>query len=161
MEQLTAAAVVTRTGFQAIGLKWEGTFAEAGAGDIRRVHQEMHRRLQEIPHVVQPDKLLGLSYHAHPGAAGFTHYAVVEVGKVEQVPAGMVHLSVPTLTYAKCEHRKGQEIIRSYQNLYTWIEQQGFSPFKGDLTHLEEYPMAQDPHTDDPEFTILIPIEKQ
>lgn len=79
---------------------------------------------------------------------------------MEQIPSGMVQVSVPTLTYAKCEHRKGQDIDRSYQNIYAWIEQQGFSLFKGDLTHFEEYPMNQDPHTKDPEFTIMIPISK-
>lgn len=160
MEQFTQPVIVTKPAFHAVGLKWEGTFAEAAAGGIRLVHQEIQRRFREIPHVVNPDKLLGLSYHAQPEGNGFTHYAVVEVAKVEQIPSGMVQVSVPTLTYAKYEHRKGLEIEQSYQNIYAWIEQQGFSPLKGGLTHFEEYPMNQDPHTKAPEFTILIPILK-
>lgn len=44
-------------------LKWEGTFAEAGAGAIRKVQTEFKRRLHEIKNMMHPDELLGLSYH--------------------------------------------------------------------------------------------------
>jgi predicted transcriptional regulator YdeE len=158
LEQLNEARVVQKSAFQAVGLRWEGTFAEAGAGGIRLVHQAMQQRLHEIPQVLDPEKLLGLSYHAHPGGKGFIHYAVVEVSELGNTPDGMVEISVPALTYAKCQHRKGQAIDRSYQNIYKWIEEQGFAAGQGDLTHLEEYPMRQDPYDKDPEFTILIPI---
>lgn len=156
MEQENRTVIVRRDSFLAIGLKWEGTFAEAGAGGIRVVHKEMQERLHEIKHVIHPETLLGLSYHFRPG--GFTHYAVVQVENVDDIPEGMVSISVPTLTYAKCQHIKGQNIDASYQNMFAWIEQQGYQLDKQDVTHFEEYPMAQDPYSNDPEFSIMIPI---
>lgn len=99
-EQKNETHLTSIEAFHAIGLKWEGTFAQAGAGSIRDVHKELQDRLKEIPHVVIPAKMLGLSYHAVPEGQGFIHFAAVEVDKVEEVPAGMVTVSVPTLTYA-------------------------------------------------------------
>lgn len=157
MEQRNEAELTTKESFQAVGLKWEGTFAEAGAGGIKVVHTELQNRLKEIKHVRNPEKLLGLSYHVNEG--GFTHYAVVEVDRVENIPDGMTALDVPTLTYAKCEHKKGQKIDKSYDNIYAWIESQGYKLHQGGLTHFEDYPMEQDPYTKEHEFVIMIPIE--
>jgi predicted transcriptional regulator YdeE len=148
--------IITKPQFQAIGLVWEGTFAEAGAGGIRNIISQMHERLREIQHVVNPDILLGLSYHITPG--GFTHYSVVEVEHTEHIPEGMKALTVPTLTYAKCEHARGQNVDQSYKNIFDWIEHQGYDLYKEDMTHFEEYPMQQDPYDKDPEFRIMIPI---
>jgi predicted transcriptional regulator YdeE len=155
--QKNETMIITKESFHAVGLKWAGTFAEAGAGGIRVIHIEMQNRLKEIKHVLQSDTLLGLSYHNIEG--GFTHFAVVEVGKVEDIPNGMISLTHPTLTYAKCEHRKGQEIDASYNNISSWIESQGYKVHMGDVTHFEKYPMHQDPYTKDPEFVIMIPVE--
>lgn len=157
MEQKNEAMLMTKEAFQAVGLKWEGTFAEAGAGGIRAVQTVLQNRLKEIKHIVNPDKLLGLSYHVTEG--GFTHYAVVEVERAEDIPDGMTLVAVPTLTYARCQHQKGQNIETSYTNMYAWIENQGYSLHNGDLTHFEEYPMKQDPYDRDPEFIIMIPVE--
>ncbi|WP_408008774.1 GyrI-like domain-containing protein [Pseudalkalibacillus sp. A8] len=111
VEQKNSVTLVTEGAFKAIGLKWEGTFEAAFAGEIRDVQKKMHERLNEIAYVENPDVLLGLSYHATPGGSGFTHYSVVKVLQVEEVPTDMVKISVPELTYAKCEHHKGQSII--------------------------------------------------
>jgi predicted transcriptional regulator YdeE len=156
MEQTTETAVVAIPAFRAVGLKWEGTFDQAAAGGIRAIQKQMKERLGEIAHVLHPEQLLGLSYHVQPG--GFTHYSVVEVATVEDVPEGMVEVTVPALTYAVYEHRKGQNIEGSYRNLYAWIAAQGKKARTDDVTHVEQYAMEQDPETSDPEFTILIPL---
>lgn len=162
VEQKNKAVLVSKEAFQAVGLKWEGTFEEAAAGGIRLIHEEMHQRLKEIRHVVNGDTLLGLSYHADSDNTGFIHYAVVEVEKVEDVPEGMTSIFVPSLTYAKCEHRKGQSIEKSYNNIYEWIKAQELvENHVGNLTHFERYPMNQDPYDNDPEFTIMIPVVKK
>jgi predicted transcriptional regulator YdeE len=158
MEQVNETNLVTKPAFLAVGLRWEGTFAEVREGGIRLVHQELRRRLQEIPHVVDPENFYGLSYHAYPGGEGFTHYAVFEVTELGLIPEGMLDIQVPALTYAKCEHRKGQRIDQSYTNIYAWIEQQGYSSSNGELTHFEVYPLRHDPYDQDPEFTIMIPV---
>lgn len=134
-----------------------GTFAEAGAGGIRVMHAEMQNRLKEIRHVIRPDTLLGLSFHNIEG--GFTHYAAVEVDKVEDIPDGMIRIALPARTYAKYEHKKGQDLDASYNTIYAWIESRGYKLHEGGLTHFEEYPMRQDPYSQDPEFVIMIPVE--
>ncbi|MBS4216784.1 effector binding domain-containing protein [Bacillus sp. FJAT-49711] len=159
VDQQNDALLTTKEAFQAIGLKWEGTFAEAGEGAIRKIQIKLKNRLEEISNIVNPDILLGLSYHATFGGNGFTHYAVVEVESVEEVPLGMISISVPTLTYATCQHRKGQNIEQSYDNMYNWIRKEGLMENNvGHLTHFEKYPMTQNPYSTDPEFTIMIPV---
>ncbi|MNJ42328.1 Bacterial transcription activator, effector binding domain [compost metagenome] len=163
MEQANEAAVVTKQAFYAIGLRWEGTFAEAGEGGIREIHQELQRRQEEIPGIADSSSFYGLSYHAYPGGTGFVHYAVFEVSDSarDEVPNGMVMVEVPTMKYAKCEHRAEQDVGQSYNNIYAWIEQQGHMmlPQEGKgLTHFEIYPSRQDPYSTHPEFTIMIPI---
>ncbi|MGG3282053.1 GyrI-like domain-containing protein [Paenibacillus solani] len=160
IDQRNEATLTRKEAFQAVGLRWEGTFAEAGAGGIRAVHRRLQERLGEIPYAIHTDTMLGLSYHAVPGGDGFIHYAVVEVERIiDRVPDGMVTISVPDLTYAACSHRKEQSIDQSYNNIYAWIKEQGYSEYNPDhLTHFEKYPMSQDPYADDPEFTIMIPV---
>ncbi len=77
MEQTNDTIIVVKAGYRAIGLKWEGTFAEAGAGGIRRVHEQLQGRLPEIPEPASLTHFYGLSYHAYPGSERFIHYAVV------------------------------------------------------------------------------------
>ncbi|USB32973.1 GyrI-like domain-containing protein [Paenibacillus sp. YPG26] len=158
MIQSHEVTIVERPALQAVGIRWEGTFAEAGAGSIRKVIGEMQERQQEIQHVSNAAILLGLSYQVTE--EGFTHYSVLQVSAVQEVPEGMVSLSVPALSYARLEHRKGQSIDKSYERIFAWIEEQGYKKAPGDLTHCEEYPIGQDPNTDAPEFNILIPILK-
>lgn len=159
-QQQNEAALTKKEAFQAVGLKWEGTFAEAGAGGIRAVQLQLQQRLDEIPYAIHKETMLGLSYHAFPGGEGFIHYAAVEVERVDKLPEGMVAVSVPTLTYACCEHRKEHSIEQSYNNIYAWIREQGCKEYSPDhLTHFEKYPMNQDPYGDGPEFTIMIPVQ--
>jgi len=152
---------VHKPSLHAVGMRWEGTFGEAEAGGIRAVQREFKRRLSEIGGRTNDGILLGLSYHAAPGADRFTHYSAVEVAERGQVPEGMTEIEVPALTYARTEHRKGQSIEWSYRNVYQWMDEQGYSPLQGGPTHFEEYPLLQDPDDPDPEFVILIPMEKK
>ena len=63
MKQSQSVELIRKEAATMIGLKWEGTFAEAGAGGIRKVQTEFKRRLHEIRNVIRRDELLGLSYH--------------------------------------------------------------------------------------------------
>ncbi|WP_458124551.1 GyrI-like domain-containing protein [Paenibacillus sp. Z3-2] len=159
MEQDRSAALVHKKATTIIGLQWEGTFAEAGAGGIRVVQAEFKRRLHEITDLLHPDELLGLSYHMTN--EGFVHYVAVQVGErgAQLIPKGMVNIHVPAHDYAACSHVKGQPVESSYNRIYAWIEDQGHKVSEGPLTHYEVYPMNQDPYDPEPEFTIFIPVE--
>jgi predicted transcriptional regulator YdeE len=151
--------IVTKEAFQAIGLKWEGTFAEAGAGAIKEIIHQVHGRLKEIDKQVNPDILLGLSNHADPKSDRFTHYSVVEVEAGTKVPEGLIQFSLPTLKYVKTYHPKGESVQDSYTKIYNWIKENGYTLAQADITHFEEYPMKQDAFESDPEFGIMIPIK--
>ncbi|MFC4409125.1 GyrI-like domain-containing protein [Chungangia koreensis] len=159
VEQKKEFEIVSKEEFLAIGFKWEGTFAEAADGGIRRIQAELKNRLEEISGKVNPETLLGLSYHASENSEGFTHYAAVEVSNADSVPEGMVSISVPANRYAQTDHRKGESVVESYNQIYIWIREQGMEASQSGLTHFEKYPMAQDPFSTTPAFTIMIPIE--
>lgn len=151
--------IIKEKEFQAVGLKWEGTFAEAGAGQIRAVHQKFQERFKEIPYIVDPEVMLGLSYHAVPDGEGFTHYVAVKVDRIEKIPAGMISITVPTLTYATYHHQKHQVIEQSYNNIYDWISSSGYKVNEDvGLTHFEKYPMNQNSFAEEFEFKIMIPV---
>ncbi|CAH1196753.1 MULTISPECIES: GyrI-like domain-containing protein [Paenibacillus] len=160
MNQVNEAMLLHKDAAVVIGLKWEGTFAEAGAGGIRAVQMEFKRRLPEIEGVLHPKELLGLSYHMTE--THFSHLVAVEVEAEQEasVPEGMLRMDVPAQTYATCSHVKGQSIEASYNHIYAWIEQQGFKALNEPFTHYEVYPMDQDPYDPEPEFSIFIPVSQ-
>jgi len=161
MKQSQSVELIGKEAATMIGLKWEGTFAEAGAGGIREVQTEFKRRLHEIGNVMHPDELLGLSYHVTE--IGFVHYVAVQVDDVasSSVPEGMVQFKIPAHDYAKYSHIKGESIESSYHQIYAWIEEQGLRLSNEPLTHYEVYPMEQDSNDHEPEFSIFVPINKK
>lgn len=116
----------------------------------------MQERFHEIKHVVRRDVLLGLSYHDRKD--GFTIYLMAEVERLEDIPGGMLTRTIPTMTFAVCEHHKGHSIDDSYNNIYQWINGQGYRLNTVEMKHFEEYPLTQDAYETDPEFKIMIPI---
>ena len=120
--------------------------------------KEMNRRMNEVDHVIQSENLIGLSYNAQSGNERFTHYSVVEVLKISNIPEGMVAISIPETTFVRTKHQKGQDIQASYQKIYQWIAEKGYVALTEGLTHLEIYPAHQDSYSDDLQFTIMIPI---
>lgn len=149
-------AITAKPAFHAIGMRWEGTFGQAGEGAIREIQALMKSRLGEIPHRTQPDQLLGLSYPTQEDR--LTHYALVEVAQVGTLPEGMVTLTLPEQQYVTYHHGCGEDINDSYRQVGAYMEAQGLRQ-PGDVTaHLEIYPMGQDPYTDCPEFVIMMPV---
>ncbi|WP_433748720.1 GyrI-like domain-containing protein [Paenibacillus amylolyticus] len=160
MEHINSSMKVHKEALSAIGLKWEGTFEEAGAGGIRVVQTEFKRRLHEITDLLHPQELLGLSYHMTD--TGFIHYVAVQVNEsgAQVIPKDMERIDIPSQDYACCRHVKGQAVESSYNGIYNWIEEQGLKVSGGPLTHYEVYPMDQDPYEPEPEFTIFIPLNQ-
>ncbi len=68
--------ILTLPAYRAVGLKWEGTFAEI-VPDLKNVIQQSEARADELEYKVNPRVQLGLSYHVVEN--GFAHYAVHEV----------------------------------------------------------------------------------
>ena len=118
-------------------MKWEGTFAEAGAGGIRAVHRLMQERLSEIPHALHTDTPLGYLITQFPVVTDlFTtrSWKWDESTKFRRdgydIRSRIIH--------ATCAHRKEQSIDQSHNNIYAWIKEQGYSEYNPDhLTHFE------------------------
>lgn len=150
---------VQKEAFEIVGVKWQGTYEQAGTGEIRHMMSQFRERVNEIPNAVDTGHLLGISVHDFSG--GFTYYIGLAVKQVTQVPEGMTSLTVPAQLYATLIHPTGEEVFQSYQAVETWIQQQGYQAVTYPITHLEVYPASYQPLTDQPEFTIHIPIKEQ
>ncbi|TYS70448.1 transcriptional regulator [Sutcliffiella horikoshii] len=153
--------IVTIASYRAMGLKWEGSYAEVPK--LKELIIKMSNRVSELSYVKNPETQLGLSYHLR--SDGFIHYSVFEVDKKQELLLGMVEIIVPEMTYLKVEHPKGKDIGVTYTEIYQWFKECDYQPFKEKgidyyddlpIKH-EKYPVDRD--LEDPHFEILIPIE--
>ncbi|HZG16157.1 MAG TPA: GyrI-like domain-containing protein [Candidatus Bathyarchaeia archaeon] len=149
-------SLVTKDAFHVVGIPWKGTYAQAGAGDIRHVLAEVKRRYSEIPHNAEPRHILGVSYEHH--ADGFSYLLGARVQDVTELPAGMVSRFIPSQTYATAHVTKGSNIQKAYQAMYAWMEENGHKEKQDTLGHLEIYLLEGDPFDTEPELTIMTAI---
>lgn len=149
------AKVVNKDAFKAVGVKWVGTFEQAAKGEMKIFHKEFLKRKTEIKSAVNPENIMGLSYHITEN--GFTYYLALEVEDGTAIPEEMELITVPACTFAIIEY-KGEVVHEAYTYLYTWIKENGYSLIQNGLEHLEEYPGSFDPVNDVPELKIHIPI---
>lgn len=147
--------IVKKEPFKAVGVKWIGTFEQAAKGEIKNFHKGFLERKNEIECAVNPDNILGLSFHINE--TGFTYYLALEVEGTVAIPEKMELITVSPYTFVTTEY-KGTAVHEAYTALYTWIKQNGYNLSQIDLEHLEEYPGSFDPLTDEPELRIHIPI---
>jgi predicted transcriptional regulator YdeE len=157
--------IVEKPSYQAVGLTWQGTYEDLGKGGIKTIITVMKERLNEIDNRVNPDILLGLSYHNIPG--GFTHYSMVEVSEIGQSPVGMATITVPAMTYVRCEHKKGRDIGQTYMDIASWINSSGHQIYEDtSVTYYDPMPIKHEEYPidsvldEEPEFFIMIPIVK-
>ncbi|EDL65221.1 GyrI-like domain-containing protein [Bacillus sp. SG-1] len=148
--------IIKKAGFKALGLKWQGTFEEAQDG-IPTLFPKLEEVRDGIQYKVDPGVVKGLSYHNLTG--GLTYYICHEVSEIEEIRYGLEIIEVPSYTYAFLAY-EGLEIMDSYQLLYDWIEEKGYSLDQQILQHLEEYPAQYDPYEDELKVNIYIPVKQ-
>ncbi|MGD8191679.1 GyrI-like domain-containing protein [Brevibacillus ginsengisoli] len=148
---------VQKDSFQIVGIKWQGTYEQAGNGEIRQAMSQFRERMSEIPETVQPRYILGISVHDIPN--GFTYYIGSEVKQAAQLPEGMISFIVPSQLYATLNHPTGEEVYQSYETIDHWIKQEGYQTVTEPINYLEVYPATYDPQTDQPMLTIMVPIK--
>jgi predicted transcriptional regulator YdeE len=149
--------IVRKEGFKALGMKWQGTFEEASKGGIQKLFPELKAVSDGIENKAEPGIAIGLSYHNLTG--GLTYYLCHEVSEIGEIRYGLEIVEVPPYTFAVLEHQ-GPEIMESYQLLYSWIEEQGYSLDQQILEHLEEYSAEYDPQQGDLKLNIYIPVKQ-
>lgn len=153
--------IVTIPSYRAMGLKWEGAYAEVPK--LKEVILQMSKRADELSYVKDSKTQLGLSYHLR--SDGFVHYSVFEVDEQQELLPGMIEINVPEMTYLIVKHPKGKDFGVTYTEIYQWFKECEYQPFKEKgieyfddlpIKH-ERYPVDRD--LKDPHFDILIPIE--
>lgn len=156
--------IVTIPAYRAVGLKWQGTYAEI-APNLKNVIRQAVIRSDELDHKVNPNVQLGLSYHVIEN--GFAHYAVYEVKQEQEIPEGMVEIRVPEWTYVKTTHAKGGSIQQTYTDLHNWLYHSDYTALKeADVAYYDDMPIKHehypvDRDLSDEHFEIYIPIVKK
>lgn len=150
--------VIKKSSFYFIGMKWSGTYEAAAHGDILFTIQHSQGRLKELGLVNAESDLIGLSYHDR--IDGFTYYIGTEARNAPSIPSDMHGIIVPSHEYAITEH-EGQHAWKSYEKLYSWVENQGYQLHQNGLDHLDVYPMDYDPYKMSPTLIIGVPIRKR
>lgn len=160
MMKTLVGEIVTIPSYRAMGLKWEGAYAEVP--QLKDVIVQMGNRANELRYVKNPKTQLGLSYHLR--SDGFVHYSVFEVDEQQELLPGMIEIIVPAMTYLLVKHPKGKDIGATYTQIYQWFKERDYQPFKEEsieyfddlpIKH-ERYPVDRD--LENPHFDILIPI---
>jgi predicted transcriptional regulator YdeE len=150
--------IVTKEAFKGVGVKWSGTFEQAAKREIKELLQNFRIKVSQIKNAINPDTILGLSYHH--SVSDFTLYLVVEVENDNNVPDGMESISVPTYTFVGSKY-EGEDVHGEYIKLYNWVEQSNYKLDQDVLEHLEEYPIDYNPFTDEPKLNLFIPITEK
>ncbi|WP_019120323.1 GyrI-like domain-containing protein [Brevibacillus massiliensis] len=84
----------------------------------------------------------------------------METSEGDKIPEGMRRIDIPALTYVTCKHERWKNINGTYTDCYRWIEEQGYALHEAEYRQLELYPVTYHPLTDEPEFTVMIPIKE-
>ncbi|HEU5138697.1 MAG TPA: GyrI-like domain-containing protein [Bacillales bacterium] len=119
---------------------------------IQQAARELQERMHEIRGVRNPDVLYGISppnYKGNPGPLDF--YVCVEVDPFENLPYGMVNITIDPELYAVCTYEK--DSMNNKGNAYdfttTWLQEKGYEYFdaayyfevynvNGEWTNLED-----------------------
>ncbi|WP_338445638.1 GyrI-like domain-containing protein [Pelagerythrobacter marensis] len=122
------AALVDHPPRRLAGMAWEGTYAEAADGAVRRLIEELCRRLDG-----RPETLWGVSWEDRPD--GFRHFAGIEAA--EAVP-GLERLDLPALTSLTADHTGG-DATGVYGALQALRDRRGMARRPGGPDMLDEH----------------------
>lgn len=106
------------------------------AQEIPKASQELAQRKGEIKHLVEPIKLIGAFKASETSEEDDGYWVCFEVEEYEDIPEGMVTLTVPREKRAVLQFKgHASEIFNMYSHLHEWIEENGYrrSPEKWTL----------------------------
>ncbi|MFJ5770399.1 GyrI-like domain-containing protein [Psychrobacillus sp. NPDC093180] len=113
--------------------------------EISKASMELQQRINEIKQVINPSFQIGAFVVDNTTDEEDGYWVCVEVKEYENIPEGMVVLTVPSQKYGAIRHTGFNNMIRnSYETLHKWIEEKGLKRLK-DKWHLEIYYSWQDP----------------
>lgn len=112
--------------------------------EIPKASMELQQRIDEIKQVINPSFQIGTFVVDNTTDEEDGYWVCVEVKEYENIPEGMVVLTVPSQKYGAIRHTGSNNMIRnSYETLHKWIEEKGLKRLT-DKWHLEIYYSWQD-----------------
>jgi AraC family transcriptional regulator len=114
--------VVEKDELKVVGIPWTGTFSEVKS--IPRLFSKMEDRKEEVSCLTN-DPVVIAPFHSRE--TELTYYVTKPVGKIENVPEGMVGFTIPRKNYV-CTTHKGslKEVATTYRQLFTWMKEYGY-----------------------------------
>ncbi|MEK3981538.1 GyrI-like domain-containing protein [Psychrobacillus sp. FSL K6-2836] len=109
------------------------------AVEIPKASLKLSERINEIRNVVNPSQQIGAFVVENETENEDGYWISVEVTKYENIPNGMVALSVPSQRYAVVRHKgSNNEIKDAYEELHKWIEKSNYQRITN-TWHLEKF----------------------
>ncbi|GAA0345251.1 hypothetical protein GCM10008967_39600 [Bacillus carboniphilus] len=131
---MTKQDAITITGVSTIGEKKLVGFRVLASNieefqqDIPKASLELIRRKNEIHNLVEPVKLIGAFKAGETSEEDDGYWSCLEVTDFEQIPEGMVTLTVPEQQYAVLQFKgHASEIYGTYTHLHQWIQENGYT----------------------------------
>ncbi|MQR97220.1 GyrI-like domain-containing protein [Fictibacillus phosphorivorans] len=95
--------------------------------EIPKASTALQSQLPSIQHVVDPSKQIGAFIVDASTVQEDGYWVCVEVENFENVPAGMVTLTIPPQRYASIQHvGRNEEIKDTYERLHKWTQKNGY-----------------------------------
>lgn len=148
-------AIAERPAQRLRGVAWEGSYAEAAAGAI-------HPLIEQMKAVVAGgkdpwfDAIVGISWNDRPD--GFRYFVGIQEEKDQVRIAQHGPLSLPPMRYASVWHSPDDgDVISHYGRMIEWIETEGECRDISVLHHREEYPADIDV-TAAPVLRLMLPL---
>ncbi|BCH25137.1 hypothetical protein MesoLjLc_48240 [Mesorhizobium sp. L-8-10] len=148
-------AIAERAPQRLRGLVWEGTYAEAAAGAIHPLIEEM-----KIAAAAEDDPwsrmIIGISWNDRPD--GFRYFVGIEAAEYMAPAAGHRLLSLPAMRFACVWHGPDDgDVVKHYGRMIDWIETEGQERDVSILHHREEYPADFD-LAGPPVLRVMLPL---
>ncbi|MFD1020927.1 GyrI-like domain-containing protein [Thalassobacillus hwangdonensis] len=115
--------------------------------EIPKASMKLVERKSEIKHLVEPVNLIGAFKVAEESQDEDGYWSCFEVEAIEDVPEGMVSLTIPKQKYAVLNFKgHSSEIIDVYTDLHQWITDNGYerTPEKWTLEIYSEWSENED-----------------
>ncbi|MDQ6419043.1 GyrI-like domain-containing protein [Paenibacillus sp. LHD-117] len=145
-------SIVTKPALNVVGISYSGPYSSF-PDDAIRLQTEILARKHELNEAVK-STVLYCPYHGNEAFA--TYWACFEVQHLEELPPGMVQLTIPAHRYAMvaCSNKR---IGEGYEQLKTWMGEQRLQ--KHDSAVSLELFYIDEQHWEEEPVELLIPLQ--
>lgn len=117
--------------------------------EIPKAAKRLADEIGKIKHLVNPSVQIGAFVVDANRDAEDGYWVCMEVEQYEDIPDGMVALTIPAQTYAVWNHQGANiEIIAAYEKLHNWMEENNYKRLTS-TWHLEIFNKWNDPQNID------------